>query len=260
MPVEHSSHICLEGHGPASHPAGTVPGFLGPAEAPATGRYDGVPIPFPAPGIRIENTSAAANRIVWGPQVESFHTPRLRAPLSHYKVLRAPHPLGPWTEVAEVMPGDPQYFEDGEYRVLDVDSNLGDQVAYAVVSVDQDGGESGMTNLTIHETQAPPAETLGEVYVVPNPLFVTSGLSGADRGGDIADRVQFMGLTSRCTIRVFSYTGQLIQTIEHDRASYGDPWYQLTFNNQVVASGVYYFVVEDHISGERASGKFVVIH
>lgn len=224
------------------------------------GRYNTIPIPVPAPAIRIENTSAAANQIVWGRQVESFTTPRLRAPLSHYEVLRAPHPLGPWSVIAEVMPGDPQYLEEGEYRVLDPESNLGDEVAYAVRSVDQGGGKSGWTNLTIHETQAPPAETLGKVYVVPNPVLVTSGLSGADRGGDIADRIQFMGLTSRCTIRIFSYTGQHIQTIEHDRASYGNPWYQLTFNNQVVASGVYYFVVEDHISGERATGKFVVIH
>lgn len=231
-----------------------------PLDAPPTGRYNTVPIPVPAPAIRIENTSAAANRIVWGPQVESFSTPRLRAPLDHYEVLRAPHPLGPWTVIARVTPGDPQYFQDGEYRVLDPESNLGDEVAYAVRSVDVEGGKSGWTNLTVHETQAPPAERLGKVYVVPNPLVVTSGLSGADRGGDIADRIQFMGLTSRCTIRIFSYTGQLIQTIEHDRASFGNPWYQLSFNNQVIASGIYYFVVEDHATGERATGKFVVIH
>lgn len=231
-----------------------------PEDAPDTGRYNNVELPVPAPAIRIENTPAASNRIVWGSQVEAFQSPRLRAPLGHYEVLRAPHPLGPWSLIAEVAIGDPAYFEDGEYRVLDVESNLGDQVAYAVVSVDVEGGRSGITNLTVHETQAPPAERLGEVYIVPNPLIVTSGLTGSDSGGDIADRVQFMGLTSRCTIRIFSYTGQLVQTIEHDQDSYGDPWYQLTFNNQIIASGIYYFVVEDHVSGETASGKFVVIH
>jgi hypothetical protein len=49
-------------------------------------------------------------------------------------------------------------------------------------------------------------------------------------------------------------------TIEHDRETYGNPWYQLTINNQVIASGVYYFVVEDHETRARANGKFVVIH
>jgi hypothetical protein len=231
-----------------------------PPSAPARGRYDAIPIPVPAPAIQVENTRAANNRIVWGPQVESFSTPRLRAPFSHYEVLRAPHPLGPWSTVAEVFPGDARYWEDGQYAVLDTESILGDNVTYAVVSVDHEGGRSGKTNLTRHETQAPPAETLDHVYVVPNPLIVSSGLGGTDIGGDASDRIQFMGLTARCTIRIFSYTGQLIQTIEHDRASYGNPWYQLSINNQMIASGVYYFVVQDHDTGALARGKFVIIH
>jgi hypothetical protein len=231
-----------------------------PEEAPATGRYNSVPIPFPAPAIRIEDTRAAANRIVWGPQVESFNSPRLRAALDHYEVLRAPHPLGPWSVIDSVYPGDPTYFSDGEYSVIDPESNLGDNAAYAVISVDKLGGRSGMTNLTVHETQAPPVETLGKVYVIPNPLIVTSGLSGSDPAGEISDRIQFVGLTSRCTIRIFSYTGQLIMTREHERATYGNPWYQLSINNQIIASGVYYFVVEDRKTGARSSGKFIVIH
>ncbi|MDZ7342328.1 MAG: T9SS C-terminal target domain-containing protein [candidate division KSB1 bacterium] len=231
-----------------------------PEESPATGRYNTVPIPVPAPAIRIEDTKAAANRIVWGPQVESFASPRLHAAFSHYEVIRAPHPLGPWKVIAAVYPGDPEYFKDGEYSVIDPESNLGDNVAYAVVSVDVLGGRSGMTNLTLHETQAPPAETLGKVYVVPNPLIVSSGLTGSDPGGEINDRIQFMGLTKHCTIRIFSYTGQLIMTREHNRETYGNPWYQLSINNQIIASGVYYFVVEDRDTGARASGKFIVIH
>ncbi|MCI0691931.1 T9SS C-terminal target domain-containing protein [candidate division KSB1 bacterium] len=231
-----------------------------PEAAPAAGRYNTVSIPVPAPAIRIEDTKAAANRIIWGPQVESFTSPRLRAAFNHYEVMRAPHPLGPWTVIASVSPRDPEYFSAGEYAVIDPESNLGDNVAYAVVSVDELGGRSGMTNLTTHETQAPAAETLGKVYVVPNPLIVTSGLAGSDPGGEIGDRIQFLGLTKQCTIRIFSYTGQLIFTREHDRETYGNPWYQLSINNQIIASGVYYFVVEDRETGARSNGKFVVIH
>lgn len=231
-----------------------------PEEAPATGRYNSVSIPVPAPAIRIEDTRAAANRISWGPQIESFNSPRRRAPFSHYEVLRAPHALGPWKVIASVSPRDPEYFSDGKYAVIDPESNLGDNVAYAVVSVDELGGRSGMTNLTTHETQAPAAETLGKVYVIPNPLIVTSGLTGSDPAGEISDRIQFVGLTKRCTIRIFSYTGQLIMTREHDRETYGNPWYQLSINNQIIASGVYYFVVEDRETGARSKGKFVVIH
>ncbi|MEJ2634914.1 MAG: T9SS C-terminal target domain-containing protein [Calditrichia bacterium] len=231
-----------------------------PEEEPASGHYNTIPIPFPAPAIRIEDTRAAANRIIWGPQVESFDCPRLHAKLDHYEVLRAPHPLGPWTVIDSVSIGDPEYFKDGEYSLLDPESNLGDNAAYAVVSVDKLGGKSGMTNLTVHETQAPPADPLGKVYVIPNPLVVTSGLRGSDPSGEIGDRVQFVGLTKHCTIRIFSYTGQLIRTIEHNRETYGNPWYQLSVNNQIIASGVYYFVVEDRDTGARSHGKFIVIH
>ncbi|TFG94969.1 MAG: T9SS C-terminal target domain-containing protein, partial [Calditrichales bacterium] len=231
-----------------------------PEEAPTSGRYNTIPIPVPAPVIRIEDTKAAANKVLWGPQVESFNSPRMHAAFSHYEVLRAPHPLGPWTVIDSVYPGDPEYFADGEYTVVDPFSNLGDNAAYAVVSVDQLGGRSGMSNLTVHETQAPPVEKLGKVYVIPNPLLVTSGLSGSDPSGEIGDRIQFVGLTSRCTIMIFSYTGQLIRTIEHNRETYGQPWYQLSINNQIIASGVYYFVVEDRETGAKSNGKFVVIH
>jgi hypothetical protein len=231
-----------------------------PDQESPTGQYNTIPIPVPAPVIRIEDTKAAANRIVWGPQVESFTTPRLHASFSHYEVMRAPHPLGPWSVIDSVYPGDPDYFSEGEYSVLDPESNLGDNVAYAVVSVDVAGGKSGMTNLVRHETQAPPAEILGKVYVIPNPLLVTSGLSGSDPGGEIGDRIQFVGLTKRCTIRIFSYTGQLIRTIEHEQETFGNPWYQLSVNNQIIASGVYYFVVEDFDTGAMSNGKFVVVH
>lgn len=229
-----------------------------PLNAPPTGAYNTIPIPVPSPVFRIENTRAAANQIIWGNQVEGFTTPRLRAPFKHYEVLRAPHPLGPWSVIDSVAPGDPRYWEDSVYVVTDVESNLGDFVAYAVVSVDSLGERSGMQVLR-HETQAPSVQTLGKVYVVPNPLVVTSGLQGSDPAGEITDRVQFMGLPAKCTIRIFSYAGQLINTIEHDRDTFGHPWYQISRNTQVVASGVYFFVVEDD-QGRRSHGKFVVIH
>jgi hypothetical protein len=231
-----------------------------PNATPPTGVYNTIPIPMPAPVIRVQNTRAAVNRISWGPQVESFNTPRLRAPFKHYEVMRAPHPLGPWSVIDSVTAGDPRYFEDGEYMVLDSESNIGEFVTYAVVSVDSLGGRSGMTNMATHETQAPAALSLGKVYVVPNPLVVTSGLTGSDPGGEVTDRVQFMGLTNRCTIRIFSYSGQLINTIHHERDTFGNPWYQITRNEQLLASGVYFFVVEDNDTGAIARGKFVVIH
>jgi hypothetical protein len=232
---------------------------LDPQTTPATGAYNVVTIPFPAPVIRVEDTRAAVNRIVWGPQVEAFSSPRVQSPLDHYEVLHAPHPLGPWTVIDSVGLRDPRYFEDSVYAVYDSLSNIGDFYYYAVRSVDKAGGKSGMTSISGHETQSPAATKLGKVYVVPNPLVVTNGLTGSDPNGELTDRLQFFGLTEHCTIRIFSYSGQLIQTIEHNRDSFGAPWYQISRNNQLLASGVYFFVVED-AGGSQAHGKFVVIH
>ncbi|MBI2420414.1 MAG: T9SS C-terminal target domain-containing protein [Ignavibacteriales bacterium] len=231
-----------------------------PKTTPEKGRYL-VSIPIPAPNIRIENTSAASNRIIWGPQVETFTTGRLNAPFSHYLVMRALHPLGPWTRIDSVGKRDLRYFRDSIYSVLDYASDLGVDVYYAVYSVDATGKKSGFTNMTAHTTQSPAAPVLEKVYVVPNPLVVTNGRTGSAVGGDVSDQIGFFGLTKKCTIKIFSFSGQLIQTIEHDGDGYSEvSWFQISRNHQMIASGVYFFTVEDAATGKRAKGKFVIIH
>jgi hypothetical protein len=224
------------------------------------GYYNTVSIPVPAPVIRVEDTRAAVNKIIWGPHVESFSVPRLHAPFKSYMVLRSRSALGPWTVIDSVSRRDVRYYRDSVYAVVDTASNIGENVYYAVVSVDSLGGKSGMSNLTAHQTQAPAAPMLGKVYVVPNPLIVTNGIiNEQDLQGEVTDRVQFYGLTKRCTIRIFSYSGQLVNTIEHNSDGINNPWYQISRNSQLIASGVYFFVVEDE-GGARVRGKFVVIH
>lgn len=231
-----------------------------PRDTPPSGLYQ-ARIPFPAPAIDVANTLAARNRISWSAAVEGFWTPRLNAGLSHYEVLRANHPLNRWTVVDSVGIADPRYYNsmDARYELEDPTSTLLESYYYAVVSVDSLGGRSGLTNMTLHETQLPAAPSLAKVYVVPNPLIVTSGYTGASPGGDINDRIGFFGLPKRATIRIFSYSGQLVNTIEHDTDQYSVAWYQVTRNNQMLASGVYFFTVDDD-QGNRVQGKFVVIH
>ena len=231
-----------------------------PKDTPPAGVYQ-VAIPFPAPAITVSNTPAGKNKIGWSGAVEGFSAPRLNAGLSHYEVLRAGHPLDRWERVDSVGIGDPRYYSstDSTYAVDDLTSTLLESYYYAVVSVDLSGGRSGMTNITLHETQVGASLTLEHVYVVPNPLIVTSGFTGASPGGDINDRLGFFGLPKRATIRIFSYSGQLVNTIEHDQDVYSVAWYQVTRNNQILASGVYFFTVDDD-QGNRTKGKFVVIH
>jgi hypothetical protein len=240
--------------------------------ASGAGEYK-VPIPFPAPAIVVQNTFAASNKIIWGTQLESFNSVRLSAPLSHYQVVVANSPMGPWNILDSIGIHDSRYFRDtiglgntyplnltdSAYVYLDLNSNIGAGYYYAVVSVDSFGGKSGLTNLIFHNTQAPAVNKLGKVYAAPNPFIVSSRSSGTSQGGDINNKIGFFGLPVKCTIRIFSYSGQLVETLEHDSNEYSTEWFQVSRNNQWIASGVYYFTVDDD-KGNRSWNKFVIIH
>ena len=101
------------------------------------------------------------------------------------------------------------------------------------------------------------AETLSEVHAVPNPFYLSSGFTSGG-GGNSAQQIGFYGLPERATIEIYSYSGQLVDTIEHDAAQYSTPWFQVTRNDQEIASGVYFFVVQTP-DGETYRGKFTVI-
>ncbi len=225
-----------------------------PLSAPPHGVYE-VPVPFPAPVIQVESDDRAHNRITWSNDVEQFHAPRLRAPLSYYEVLKALDPLGPWTRIDSVAKEDPRFFADGKYVAIDPSSRVGDSWYYSVRSVDSLGGKSGLyNNITSLVTQIGPTADLEHVVVVPNPLVVNSPWKNL---GGTKDQIVFMRLPAKCTIRVYSYAGQLVATVPHE-GQYTNEYFQVTRNNQVLASGVYYFVVETP-EGKRTWGKFVII-
>jgi hypothetical protein len=249
-----------------------------PENTPATGSYATTKtyIPIPAPTLFVYDADDVKNKIVWGPQVEGFTSlpavqsakaaGRIKAGLSHYIVLKSPEGLGPWTRLDSIgirdsrfFNKDPEYLNQYVYR--DVASLLSENYYYAVISVDSLGGKSGMTNITYHPTQKGAVAALGgKLYVAPNPLILSSNFGGSTREGDIKDKIGFYGLPKRSTIRVFSYSGQLVSTIDHNSNTYSHEWFQISRNSQRIASGVYFYIVEDLDTGVRATGKFVIIH
>jgi hypothetical protein len=231
-----------------------------PDRSPERGVYQ-IPVVVPAPAIKVTNTPLAENQIIWLNNVEGFSTPRLIAPIHHYEAYKASHPLGPWTKLDSVGIADPRYYANGRYRITDLSTRVGEAYYYVVLSVDAAGNRSGPTNLTLHQTQLGATETLEQVYVVPNPFLVRSGLGGTTGSGtgDAGAKIGFYNLPKHCTIRIISYSGQLVQTISHDSELYSTEYFQVTRNNQLMASGLYFFVVETP-DGKRTHGKFVIIH
>jgi hypothetical protein len=228
-----------------------------PEKFPEKGVYR-IPIPVPAPVLELSNNALAQNVISWKNEVEKFSAPRLEGTFHHYELFKADHPLGPWKKLDSIPANDPRYFSNGRYTLLDKNTRIGESFYYSVLSVDVNGRKSGRTNITLHETQIGGTETLGKVYVVPNPFFVRSGFSGSSTSGDIKSKLGFYNLPKKCTIRIFSYSGQLVNTIEHESGLYSTAWYQITRNDQEIASGVYFYVVQTP-EGDTYKGKFVVI-
>ncbi|UCH62519.1 MAG: hypothetical protein JSU77_12070 [Fidelibacterota bacterium] len=225
-----------------------------PEDNSRTGSYK-IPVPVPAPAITVENTEDGNVRITWNRAVEDFEHPRLMGTLTAFNVYRSNAGMGPWDSLGTFSVGEVDA-SSNMYEFIDDDPDfkVGDIRYYAVTSIDQHGNQSGKTNITKFSKNIAAVEKLDKVYVVPNPFVEKSYFEKPELEGAIG----FYGLPEKCTIRIFSYAGQLVQTIEHDDAVYSTAWLQVTRNAQVIASGIYYYVVSTP-NGDQASGKFIII-
>ena len=219
-----------------------------PKDHPKDGSYS-IPVPVPAPAIIVENTPKAETIITWKRSVEDFTHPRLTGTLAGFKIWRSESGMGPWQLLAEKTVGDVN--DEDLYEFLDTDENfkVGEARYYSVTSVDNNGIESGKTNIFRHEKNIGSVEKMTKVHAVPNPFVV---------GGQEKDQIGFYGLPRKCTIRIFSYSGQLVRKIEHDVPIYSVAWLQVTRNDQDIASGIYFYVVTTP-DGQKYSDKFIVI-
>lgn len=239
------------GHGPAGGP-------LFPEDNPRpsanTAKYKNIPMPFPAPVITVENTEEATVKVLWNRAVEGFTNSRLIGQLERFNVYRGTSGGGPWNLLTTLEIGEVN--EDGLYEYIDEDETfrLGESRAYAVASVDEHGNESGLTNITEHVKDVRNVEVMTNVYAVPNPFINESGFTGSGDEGKIG----FYGLPEVCTIRIFSYAGQLVETIEHNSPTFSHEYFQVTRNDQDIASGIYFYVVTTP-DGDSANGKLIII-
>ncbi len=99
-------------------------------------------------------------------------------------------------------------------------------------------------------------------YVVPNPYvaaasFEPQRFAVSGRG---ERRIEFRGLPQSCTIRIFTVSGELVRTLQHN----GDvtqgyvAWDLRTKDNLEVAPGLYIFHVESEMT-DPYIGKFAII-
>lgn len=103
-------------------------------------------------------------------------------------------------------------------------------------------------------------QSINDIYVVPNPYVAYSmsenpGRTFTKRG----DReIQFRNLPQQCKIRIYTITGELIDTIEKDDFTSMASWDLLSSEGMRIAYGVYIYHVDIPGVGEKI-GKFAVI-
>jgi hypothetical protein len=100
------------------------------------------------------------------------------------------------------------------------------------------------------------SEDLGRVHTVPDPYYITNQFEQTTD----TKIIKFVNLPANCIIRIYSSSGVLVSMLEHHSATYGgaEDWNVRNRNNQVVASGVYFFHVE--AGDARRVGRFTVVN
>jgi hypothetical protein len=221
-------------------------------------------MPVPAPVLTGVVDSVTISGLRWRPTADSLTStiiPFVNSAASYYQVLRATSALGPWYLLDSIGIKDPRFWRSDlwKYSYVDGRASIGTSYYYVVIPVDSTGLKSGFTNMLLQQANMPPYAKLGvgKVYAVPNPFFMVSGFG---RETVQQTNMQFFGLTEDATVRIFSFSGQLIRTLHSTGATQSVVWDLLSETRKKIASGVYYFTVTDNKTGMKAWNKFVVIH
>lgn len=99
--------------------------------------------------------------------------------------------------------------------------------------------------------------SVANVHTVPDPYYVTNGLETTTD----AKIIKFVNLPPLATIRIYTSSGLLVRVLQHDSPVAGfENWDVRNRNNQFVASGVYFYSVEDAHTGIRRTGRMTIIN
>ena len=109
--------------------------------------------------------------------------------------------------------------------------------------------------------ERPIGTTLDDIRIVPNPYYISDTKLGPYvQSANDPRQIMFFNLPERCTIKLFTESGDLIKTIEHkplSKSGYYE-WNMLTDNQQAISSGLYIAVFEAP-GGGVAYQKFIVV-
>lgn len=118
------------------------------------------------------------------------------------------------------------------------------------------GAEVRFTYDVVNQLNAPVDADLSDVHTVPDPYYVTNEF---EQSTD-TKIIKFVNLPQDAVIRIYSSSGVLVDLLEHHTTTFGgeETWDVRNRNDQVVASGVYFFHVE--AGNARRVGRFTIVN
>ena len=107
-----------------------------------------------------------------------------------------------------------------------------------------------------NQVNAATANDLTRVHTVPDPYYVTNAFEQTTD----SKVLKFVNLPQDCIVRIYSSSGVLVSLLEHHSTTFGgsEDWNVRNRNNQVVASGVYFYHIE--AGDARRVGRFTVVN
>ncbi len=179
-----------------------------------------------------------------------------------------------------------------EFKYVINNLNNGWQYAVAVTAFDEGDNERNIESLEssflANDFRTYPGTGPNEnpennaPFVYPNPYYYGAAWEGRSNFQEESRKLVFANLPARCIIRIYTAGGDFIDQIRHDENYTGEDirWYRtfssedpdenvfsggehgwdlLSSESQIISRGLYMFSVEDLDSGEKTSGKFVII-
>lgn len=258
-----------------------------------------LPSPPPSPPLRIE---AGNHRAIlrWDPlpgqiDVENWTDPFREdidihpQPFEGYKIFKSFNQGGPWTLLAVFDVPDNEFGQNTglQREFIDIGLLNNFEYYYAVTAFTKPDAVTGLnalespislsSKMVIPGTQVP--ESVGEVFVVPNPYRGDVDYSsfsppwespdprrninnepGRDRWIEADRRLQFVNVPSPSEVKIYTLAGDQVNTLQHNNSDVGVLNWNLTaFNGLAISSGIYIFTVKDLRNGKVQVGKFVVI-
>ena len=162
-------------------------------------------------------------------------------------------------EIDNLLSSVPWYFSVTAFDFGDIRGTLGQLESSPLANVIEVWPINDATNVV---------ERNLEVAVYPNPYigdgrYVRAGYEDPNRTGftDHERRIHFVNLPPRCRISIYTLDGDLVRSFDHPGSSSSADskaaWNMRSRNNELVASGIYIFIVESEWGNQI--GKIVLI-